>query len=95
MEGVAYLSILTPALSINGFECCGLWPFESEIFQSEAFAAFKSTDEPKIQDEALSEGEGVSSKHPWAQVERQSRGASTSGISSRKIESLKASRTDE
>ena len=53
-------SILTPALAINGLECCGLWPFESEIFLSEASVASKLKDDSKIQDEALSECESVS-----------------------------------
>ena len=74
MAGAAYLSISTPALVINEFECCGLWPYESEIFLPETSFVSKLTDEPKIQEEALSERESVSSEHPWAQIERQSCG---------------------
>ena len=85
MAVTTFLSILTPALAINGFECCDLWLFESEIFLPEASVASKLTDKPKIQDEALSERESVSSEHTWAQIERRNYGASTSEISSRKL----------
>ena len=54
MAGATYLSILTPALDINLFKCCGLWPFETEIFLLEASVASKLKDEPKILYEALS-----------------------------------------
>ena len=94
MAAAAYLSLLTPAIVINGFECCSFWHFESEIFLPEASVVFKLTDEPKTQNEAISEREIVSLEHSWAQIERQSYGASTSEISSKKLESLKASHTD-
>lgn len=51
MAGAAYLSIITPALRLNGFECCGLWFFESEIFTPEAFVASKLIDDLETQDE--------------------------------------------
>ena len=64
MAGAAYLSIITPALCLNGFECCSLWSFESETFTPEAFLASKMIDEPETQDETdtQSEGESVSSE---------------------------------
>ena len=63
--------MVTPALAINGFECCDLWPFEPEIFLLESSVASKLTDEPKIQDETLSKRESMSSEHSCAQIERQ------------------------
>ena len=48
MAGGAFLSILTPALAINGNDCRDLWPFKSEMFLPEAFVASKLTGEPKI-----------------------------------------------
>ena len=41
LAGVVYLSILTPAVAIDGFECCGLWPFESGVILLEASVASK------------------------------------------------------
>ena len=49
-------------LTLNGFGCCSLWSIESEIFQPEAFVAFKLVDETGTQ----SEGESVSSENSGA-----------------------------
>ena len=48
MAVTTFLSILTPALAINGFEGCDLWPFKSETILPEASVASKLTDEPII-----------------------------------------------
>ena len=83
------LSILTQATAINGFECCDLWPFDSEIFLAEASVAFKLTDKREIHGEALSERESVSSEHSWTLIERQRCGPSLSEISFKKMKPLK------
>ena len=62
LAGAAYLSKLTPALCLNGFECFCLWSFESEIFPPEAFVASKLIDEPETQDETETQSEGESGK---------------------------------
>ena len=72
LAGAAYLSVLTPAVCLNGFECFCLWSFESEIFPPEAFVASKLIDEPETQDETetQSEGKSVSLENSGAQLER-------------------------
>ena len=35
MFGKAYLRSFTPEKAIKGFACCGLWPFDENIFQTE------------------------------------------------------------
>ena len=41
----AYLQVSSPQLAVNGFRCCGIWPFNSEIFPDSAFAPSLLTDE--------------------------------------------------
>ena len=70
LAGAAYLSKLTPALCLNGFQCFCLWSFESEIFPPEASVASNSIDEPETQDETetQSEGKSMSSENSGAQL---------------------------
>ena len=43
--GKAYVRTATPEKAIKGFEMCGLWPFDPEVFQDEDFAAAEVTNE--------------------------------------------------
>ena len=72
MTGSAYLSKLTPALSLNGFEYFCLRSFESEIFPPEALVASKLIDEPETQYETETQSEcgSVSSENSGTQLER-------------------------
>ena len=44
--GKAYNKVATIEKAVNGFDCCGLWPFEDAKFSDEDFAACELTDEP-------------------------------------------------
>ena len=49
--GTAFLRTSTPDKAINGFQACGLWPFNDIIFQDNEFAAAAVTEEgPPIHD---------------------------------------------
>ena len=87
LAGAAYMSVSTPALALNGFECCGLWPFNSGIFPPEVFLGAKITDEPETQERELPEGEMMSSDNSGVQIERRICEPSTSGLSSNSSES--------
>ena len=50
--GTAYIRTSTQDKAINGFKVCGLWPFDSNIFRDEDFAAAELTEEalPVVRD---------------------------------------------
>ena len=50
--GRAYIRTSTQDKAINGFKVCGLWPFDSNIFRDEDFAAAELTEEaqPVVRD---------------------------------------------
>jgi len=45
--GKAFLKTATPDKAVHGFESCGLWPFNENIFTDEDFAGSKVTEEPE------------------------------------------------
>ena len=45
--GTAYVRTSTQDKAINGFKSCGLWPFDSNIFRDEDFAATELTEEAR------------------------------------------------
>ena len=45
--GTAYVRTSTQDKAINGFKSCGLWPFDSNIFRDEDFAAAELTEEAR------------------------------------------------
>lgn len=49
--GKAYLKSATPEKAVGGFACCGIWPFDENIFPDSEFAAAAVTDEPEPQRE--------------------------------------------
>ena len=46
ISGKAFLRTATPDKAIKGFECCGLWPFDANIFTENDFAPAYLTEEP-------------------------------------------------
>ena len=44
--GKAYLRSATPDKAVNGFQTCGIWPYNAEIFTDEDFSAAMVTEEP-------------------------------------------------
>ena len=44
--GSAYVKTATMDKAISGFQCCGLWPFNPDVFSEEDFIASHLTDEP-------------------------------------------------
>lgn len=45
--GRAFLRTATADKAVHGFESCGLWPFNENVFTEEDFAASKVTEEPE------------------------------------------------
>ena len=52
ISGKAFLRTATPDKAIKGFECCGLWPFDANIFTENDFAPAYLTEEPAPADAA-------------------------------------------
>ena len=48
--GRAYLRTANADKAVRGFEACGLWPFNENVFNDEDFAASRVTDEPQPDD---------------------------------------------